>query len=179
MIRYQLRCTDGHGFEAWFRGSDDFEAQKARDLVSCPSCGSTRVEKALMAPAVSTARSRLERPDPPAVQGGADSATDKAGVSAAGLPAAQEAQAASPAPVASESGGRVAEIVEKLRALRTELMAKGENVGSAFPEEARKIHYGETEERGIYGAATREEVGELIDEGIAVLPLPVLPEDRN
>lgn len=168
MIRYQLRCTDGHAFEAWFRGSDDFEAQRARDLVACPACGSTHVEKALMAPAVSTARSRegrvLPTPAPAPVEAAVPDAP--AGPVATG-------------PIAAEASGRAAEILDKLRALRAELMAKGENVGSAFPEEARKIHYGEAEERGIYGAATREEAAELIEEGIPVLPLPVLPEDRN
>jgi hypothetical protein len=170
MIRYRLRCADGHAFEAWFRGFDDFEAQKARDLVACPACGSTHVEKALMAPAVSTARSREGRALPAPVAG-SDAAV------AADAP--MQAEAVASAPVGADPGGRAAEIMEKLRALRAELMAKGENVGSAFPEEARKIHYGEAEARGIYGAATREEAAELIEEGIPVLPLPVLPEDRN
>ncbi|WP_029058595.1 DUF1178 family protein [Stappia stellulata] len=175
MIRYQLRCTDGHAFEAWFRGSDDFEAQKGRGLVACPTCGSSDVEKALMAPAVSTARSREGRVTPAPV------ATPEAAVASdAPVPAGPVAsEPVASRPGTSEGGGRAAEILDKLRALRTELMARAENVGTAFPEEARKIHYGETEDRGIYGAATREEAAELIEEGIPVLPLPVLPEDRN
>lgn len=156
MIRYALSCKAGHAFEGWFRGLEDFDRQKAGGLLSCPFCGGPEVDKALMAPAVSTARRKEAR--------------------------AETMAASAPAPVpaiAAPRGPEQAALVEKLRALRAELTANAENVGAAFPEEARKIHYGEAEARGIYGAASREDIGELLEEGIAVMPLPVLPEDRN
>lgn len=166
MIRYALSCKAGHVFEGWFRGLEDFDRQKAGGLLSCPFCGGPEVDKALMAPAVSTARRKEARAE-----------TMAASVRQA---AGAEAAEAAPVPaIAAPRGPEQAALIEKLRALRAELTANAENVGAAFPEEARKIHYGEAEARGIYGAASREDIGELLEEGIAVMPLPVLPEDRN
>lgn len=168
MIRYALSCKAGHAFEGWFRGLEDFDRQKADGLLSCPFCGSSEVDKALMAPAVSTSRRKEARAE-----------TMAASVRQA---AAAEGTEAAPVPVPAIAAPRTPEqavLIEKLRALRAELTANAENVGAAFPEEARKIHYGEAEARGIYGAASREDIGELLEEGIAVMPLPVLPEDRN
>ncbi|MCC4244413.1 DUF1178 family protein [Stappia indica] len=166
MIRYALRCKAGHGFEGWFRGLEDFETQKATGLLACPACGSGEVDKALMAPAVSTARSKEAR-------------AEKAAASVRQAGAAEAAEPAQMPAIAAPRTPEQAALMEKLRALRAELTANAEDVGTAFPEEARKIHYGEAEARGIYGAASREDVGELLEEGIAVMPLPVLPEDRN
>lgn len=164
MIRYTLRCDAGHAFEGWFRGSDDFDMQRARGLVTCPTCGSSAVDKALMAPAVATARARAEIPAP--------AGPDRE-------PAPSSVPTPPPQVALSPSDAVRAQVIAQLRALKTELMAKAENVGTAFPEEARKIHYGEAEERGIYGAASREDVAELLDEGIDILPLPVLPDEHN
>lgn len=166
MIRYALSCKAGHGFEGWFRGLEDFERQKAGGLLSCPVCGGSEVDKALMAPAVSTSRRKEARAE----------------TVAASVRQAAAAEGAEPAQVPAIAAPRSPEqaaLIEKLRTLRAELTANAEDVGTAFPEEARKIHYGEAEARGIYGAASREDVGELLEEGIAVMPLPVLPEDRN
>ena len=52
MILYDIKCHDGHLFEAWFRDSDAFDKQRKSRTVACPDCGSTKVEKALMAPNV-------------------------------------------------------------------------------------------------------------------------------
>ena len=166
MIRYALCCKAGHGFEGWFRGLEDFETQKASGLLACPACGSGDVDKALMAPAVSTSRSKEAR-------------AEKAAASVRQAAAAEGAEPAQVPAIAAARSPEQAALMEKLRALRAELTANAEDVGAAFPEEARKIHYGEAEARGIFGAASREDVGELLEEGIAVMPLPVLPEDRN
>jgi len=72
-----------------------------------------------------------------------------------------------------------AEMVEKLREIKTHIEENSENVGDKFPEEARKIHYGETEARGIYGKATIEEASNLAEEGVNVMPIPELPEEKN
>ena len=196
MIRFSLHCDAGHDFEAWFRGNEDFEAQRGRGLVTCPACGTSSVEKALMAPAVSTARVREARLD--AVRQALSVAGSQQPQPSGALPvptagpqadAGASARAAvpletladAPSAAVSVTGTMKAQgdVVEKLRALRREMMANATDVGEAFPEEARKIHYGEAEARGIYGAASGEEVRELLDEGIAVLPLPSLPEDHN
>nr|WP_209003328.1 DUF1178 family protein [Stappia taiwanensis] len=177
-------CDAGHGFEGWFRNSADFETQSERGLLRCPVCGSDEVGKGLMAPAVSTARRREalseagKLPAAPQAEAPAQQAVVPAGDNAA--------PAAAPAPsvpvVRPEEGAMAemrAEVLSRLRELKQAVMTSAEDVGTAFPEEARKIHYGETEKRGIYGSASPDDVESLIDEGIAVLPLPVLPEDRN
>jgi hypothetical protein len=166
VIRYALCCKAGHAFEGWFRGLEDFEKQKASGFLACPACGSGDVDKALMAPAVSTSRSKEAR-------------AEKAAASVRQAAAAEGAEPAQVPAIAAARSPEQAALMEKLRALRAELTANAEDVGTAFPEEARKIHYGEAEARGIFGAASREDVGELLEEGIPVLPLPVLPEDRN
>jgi hypothetical protein len=165
LIRYALECEQEHGFEAWFRSSDDFERQQAAELLSCPVCGSHAVTRALMAPAVSTSRKRAEIAAAAAVP------------KPATVPEAAPSPAA-PMPVALPDP-RAAALAEMVRQLRRHVEENGENVGPRFPEEARKIHYGETDARGIYGQASRDEVEALLDEGIEVHALPVLPQDRN
>jgi hypothetical protein len=187
LIRYALECGEEHGFEAWFRSSDDFERQQAAELLSCPVCGSHAVTRALMAPAVSTSRKRAE------IAATIAAATPAAGTSAgtsAGQSAAAPAAAGSAATVpalvptaepvpAVMADPRAQALAEMLRQLRRHVEENAENVGSRFPEEARKIHYGETDARGIYGQASRDEVEALVEEGIEVHALPILPEDRN
>lgn len=156
MIRYQLKCRKGHQFEAWFRSSDDFDAQAKRKHVACPTCGSTSVSKAIMAPSVAkSTRSRKSAPDHPAAPAGAGSETVQ-------LANTEQRQ-----------------MTAMMRALRDEVLAQSEYVGPRFAEEARRIHNEETPARGIYGEATRDEVRELSDDGIDVFPLPVLPDDKN
>ncbi len=71
------------------------------------------------------------------------------------------------------------EVVTKIREIKQHIEKNSENVGDKFPEEARKIHYGESEARGIYGKASVEEAIELAEEGVNVVPIPELPEDKN
>ena len=163
MIKYSVQCQKGHGFEAWFQNSDAFGKQTKRGLVACPDCGSTKVTKALMAPHVSTATRRKGGRSAPAVS--RDLAT---------TPAVKSQQT-----VAAPAVALPAEMTEMLRRIRREVEAKAEYVGPNFAEEARKIHYDEAPERGIYGEASLDDVKALHDEGIDCLPLPVLPEDRN
>lgn len=172
MIRYTLVCDTKHGFEGWFRNSDDFESQRARQLVTCPVCGSAKVEKGLMAPAVSTARSREARGLVPPAQ-----------------PQGPQEPSAPPAPKSVDTplqpsallpgDVRQKEIVEAFRQARARIIENSENVGTGFADEARKIHYGEAEERSIYGETTPKDAVDLMEEGISVMPLPELPEDKN
>jgi hypothetical protein len=160
MIKYALVCDKGHDFESWFADSAAYDKQRKRKLVTCPVCDSVKVEKALMAPRIATKKSRR-----PAV------------APAAETPAAPPVPQV-PAPVAMVSPQEM-EFRTKLKELRDHIVKTAENVGAKFPEEARKMHYGETEHKSIYGVATPQEAKDLLDEGIECHPLPVLPEDRN
>ena len=179
MIRYALVCDKHHEFESWFANSAAYDKQAGRGLVTCPLCGSAKVEKALMTP-------RLGRSDSPAHrETRAESHPESAGEphQAQEAPAQQPAEAApgaaaSPAPVAMMNP-QEQELRKKLRELRDHLVKNAENVGQRFPEEARKMHYGETEHRSIYGVASAQDAEALHEEGIAISALPVLPDDRN
>ena len=160
MIRYALACEQGHAFETWFQNSAASDRQAARSLISCPICGSTKVTKALMTPQISGAKKR----DDPA--------------RAAGGRAPPVPPQATPAPVAMVSP-QEREFRKKLKELREHLVKNADYVGQKFPEEARKMHYGEVEHRSIYGEATSEQAKELHEEGIEFHPLPVLPDERN
>jgi hypothetical protein len=157
MIRYNLRCERGHGFESWFQSSGAYDSQVKRKLVSCPDCGSVKVEKAIMAPRiVGKSKSR---------------AVEAENVIAAESPA----ETAAPLMMAPQE----AELRAKLKELRDHVTKHADNVGEKFPTEARKMHYGDIEHRPIYGEASPDEARSLIEEGIEVTPLPVLAGDRN
>ena len=163
MIRYSLRCEHDHTFESWFQDSSAYDTQVKRKLVSCPLCGSHGIEKAIMAPRIVSKKGR-ERAEPVAAP--------------APVPAAPEtpATAAGPTPLVM---AQERELRAKLKELRDHIVKNADNVGEKFPNEARKMHYGEIEHRPIYGEASPEEAKSLIEEGVEVSPLPVLPEDRN
>jgi hypothetical protein len=135
MIVYNLRCAKDHVFEAWFRDSTAYDDQAAAGEVECPSCGSSKITKAPMAPNIAT--SRETKPDGPTVS--------------------------------------AKEVMTKLRELRTEVEKNSDHVGEKFPEEARKIHYGEAEKRNIHGDATADEARELSDEGVEFGVIPWVP----
>jgi hypothetical protein len=153
MIRYNLRCEKGHAFESWFQSSAAYESQEKRNLVSCPACGSVKVERAIMAPQIVSKKRREQ---------------------AAPAPADATASESTPLLMAQER-----ELRAKLKELRDHIVKNADNVGDRFPNEARKMHYGDIEHRPIYGEASAEEARALIDEGVEVSPLPVLPDDRN
>ena len=162
MIRYSLVCERKHDFEVWFKNSADYDKQAKRGLVSCPACGSAKVEKALMAPSLERgkkkgAKAPMAEVEPPA---------------AAPAPSEEKTSVAMVSPQEKEFRA-------KLKELRDHLTKNAENVGGKFPEEARKMHYGEKEHRSIYGEASPQEAKELLDEGVELHPLPVLPDERN
>ena len=139
MIRYALACGAGHDFEGWFGGSDDFDAQSARGLVSCPACGSPEVRKQIMAPAVVTSKGKAE----------------------------------------TATGPSREMMLEMASQVRRHVEDNFDNVGDAFAREARAIHEGRSEERGIYGEATLREARELLEDGVPVAPLPQVPPERQ
>jgi hypothetical protein len=161
MIRYSLVCDKGHDFESWFADSAAYDKQAKRKLVACPHCGSAKVDKAIMAPRLAGSKKANVPVESPAIE----------------APAAVPAPAA-PAPVAMLSP-QERELRSKLKELRDHLTKNADNVGKKFPEQARKMHYGETEHRSIYGEASPEDAKALAEEGIEFHPLPILPDDRN
>lgn len=157
MIHYQLRCAAGHEFDGWFKDSESFDKLCKTGLVECTQCGSTQVERALMAPAIT--KGRKEAAPPPA----------------------KPAEAPVPAPVAAPGGQRVAagpmpaQLLAMLQRLRNEVEKTCDYVGPNFAEEARRIHNGEAEARGIYGEATEAEAESLAEEGIEIARIPWVP----
>jgi hypothetical protein len=164
MIRYSLVCERKHEFEIWFQNSADYDKQSKRGLVSCPACGSEKVEKALMAPSLGRGTKKKSR--------------SEIAVPAEAPAVETPAPAESKAPVAMMSP-QEREFRSKLKELRDHLTKNADNVGGKFPEEARKMHYGESEHRSIYGEASPKEAKELADEGIEFHPLPMLPDEHN
>jgi len=155
MIRYTLSCEKQHTFESWFADSAAYDKQAKRKLVACPECGSTKVEKAIMSPSLATSKQRMMPEEKPA----APTTTDTA-------------------PVAMLSP-QERELRSKLKELRDHLTKNADNVGAKFPEEARKMHYGEIEHRSIYGEASPQDAKALAEEGIEFHPLPILPDEQN
>jgi hypothetical protein len=163
MIRYALVCAKGHSFESWFQSSAAYDKQAKQKLVSCPVCGTPKVEKEIMSPRLAGTRRREQMPAPPNETASARTSQD--------TPVATT-------PVAMVSP-QERELRKKLKELREHLTSNADYVGQKFPEEARKMHYGEVDHRSIYGEATPEDARKLHEEGIEFHPLPVLPEERN
>jgi hypothetical protein len=156
MIVFELQCEGaGHRFEGWFGSSDQFAEQQQRGLVTCPQCGSDRVIKAPMAPALGRKGNQQAAPE----AGGAKPKVPMAG--GALPPEAAVALAA-------------------MARLQAEALKKSRWVGERFAEVSRQMHYGEREIEVVHGQATRDEAESLLDEGIAVtpLPFPVAPPDE-
>jgi hypothetical protein len=158
MIKYALICDADHTFESWFPDSASYDKQVKRGLVACPICDSVKVSKAIMAPNV--ARKDKDR----VAVANDDTATLPAAAPAQNIALLDEQQ--------QQLRGMIRELHEKI-------VANSDDVGENFPEEARKMHEGETPARSIRGKASFEEARELLEEGIPVLPIPDLPEERN
>jgi len=169
MIRYALVCAKGHAFESWFPSSAAYDKQAKRGLVTCPTCGVSKVEKAIMAPKLAGTKKRGAAP--------AVAATPEVPASDAPAPVANDTPVAMMSP--QMMSPQEHELRQKLKELREHLTKNSDYVGKKFPEEARKMHYGETDHRSIYGEASLKDAKELHDEGIEFHPLPVLPDERN
>jgi hypothetical protein len=156
MILYRLRCSDGHEFESWFKDSKSYERQEKKSLIDCPVCGGAKIERAVMAPRLGKGGKTKDIEAPPA---------------------------AVPAPTPSPEQQQMAalarhmpkELREALLKVREQVEKNCEPVGDKFAEEARKIHYGESDKRGIYGETSEEEAEALAEEGIEFGRLPWIP----
>jgi hypothetical protein len=163
MIHYQLRCTAEHQFDGWFRDSAAFEAQAKAGLVECPVCGGTQVERALMAPALprkGNARRTVAAPQP------------QPEAAPAAPPEGQQITTVAPPAMP-------AEVRAALQKLRAEVEKNCDYVGPNFADEARRIHRGESDRRGIYGETTPDQAEALADEGIEVARVPWLPRSDS
>lgn len=153
MIKYTLVCDAGHDFESWFASGESYDAQARRGFVVCPFCQSAKVSKAVMAPHVA----RTDRD--------------------AKIPARPQDPPAPPQLAMLDERQR--ELRGMIRELREKMIATSDDVGESFPEEARKMHDGETPVRSIRGKASFDEARSLLEDGVPVLPIPDLPEERN
>lgn len=152
MILYQLHCEEDHTFEAWFRDSAAYDEQAKRGHVECPYCGTTKVAKAPMAPHLASSRNSDAEPANERISEPASDAEH------------------------TERAHQVAQkILNAVGEIRDYAEKNLENVGEEFAEEARKIHHGESEERGIYGRATEDEARELEEDGVEFVRLPGTP----
>src|ERR1700679_2309240 len=144
MIKYALGLPERHAFESWFSDSASYDKQRKRGFVACPECGSTRVDKAIMAPAVV----------------GGDRATVQA----------------VPELVVDDRRRQAREFFLRMR---REIEANTDDVGAKFPDMARAIHFGDEPERAIRGRASLAEAKSLLEDGVGVLPLPMLGDELN
>lgn len=183
MLVLNLACSHDHRFEGWFGSNADFQSQTERGLLSCPVCADPSVRRMPSAPHLNVSHLRAEggvaaqHERVKAEQGGAVG-PDRGGVPA-GNPGHSSAVAPAP-PVAAQPIQAGLDPQQQLQRLKAQLMqavqhvmASTEDVGTQFAEEARRIHYGESEERGIRGQATPDEAAALEDEGISVIALPL------
>ena len=161
MILYRLRCSKGHEFESWFKDSKTYERQEKKSLIGCAVCGDGKVSRAPMAPRLGkgTKKGEVEQPAAPAAP-------------PSPAPAPEQQQ------MAALAKHMPKELREALLKVRTEVEKNCEHVGDKFAEEARKIHYGESDKRGIYGETSDEEAEALAEEGIEFGRLPWLPRNH-
>ncbi len=157
MIVFDLECREGgHRFEGWFGSSDQFADQQARGLLCCPECGSADVGKAVMAPSLARKGNQMVEARPRAASKGAESVSN--------------------APMSPEA----AQMMRKLAKMQAEALKQSRWVGDSFADKAKAMHYGEQAHESIHGEATLEQAKDLLEEGIAVapLPFPVIPPDK-
>ena len=165
MIKYALICDQGHTFESWFSNAQGYETQVKRGFVECPTCQTKQVSKAMMAPSVSTSRRK-------------EAIRAQAAMQATAAPAAPAAPPETAQPVALLDEGQQA-LRAMVRELHQKLTENSTDVGDRFATEARDMQSGDAPMRPIHGRATLEEAKSLIEEGVPVMPLPSLPDERN
>ncbi|MRU14590.1 DUF1178 family protein [Roseovarius sp. A21] len=146
MIQFTLKCDKDHRFDSWFQSSDAFDKLKAAGMVACTHCGSTNVDKAMMAPSVQASRGKPEAPG-------------------AAAPETAPGPLSTPANPAEQA----------MTDLRKKIEDNADYVGMNFAREARDIHDGLSPERAIYGEAKPDEARKLIEDGVPVAPLPFVP----
>ena len=165
MIVFDLKCRNGHQFEAWFNSASNFERLRKAGHVACAICGSSRVERAVVAPRISTSKKKAKGESKAVV---AENATEKPAPAKGGL--------TGPGRYATDpAAAKATDLMKQLSELRVQIEKNCDYVGKRFPEEARKMHYGETPKRSIYGEATDGEARQLAEEGVEFSRIPWTP----
>jgi hypothetical protein len=171
-----LQCGQQHTFEGWFGSEDDFQSQLTRDLVQCPMCGNAQITKKLSAPRFNLGKAVAPTSASESATASKNEANTAPASSASTELVAQTAKSSQTQQVAQRPN-LPTEVAEAMQAAWLEVakhvMANTEDVGSSFTSEARKIHYGEADERAIRGHATPDQTMELLEEGIDVMPMPI------
>lgn len=185
MIKFALGCENEHEFEGWFDSNHEYSRLQKQGLVTCPICNSVKVEKLLMAPAIPK-KSNIVAPAQMISDGASNDNNSELSlkipvdIKGAIAPLENSITTAVAVPeLPAHLSDAHSEMVEKIRDFKKHVIDNTEDVGENFVEEARKIHFGESEKRGIHGKANLEEAIELVEEGIEVMPIPELPEDKN
>jgi hypothetical protein len=155
MIVFNLGCESGHRFEGWFGSTEEFDRQRQRGMLECPVCGVKAVSRLPSAPRLNLVSTGMAEP---------------AGETSPSPPATEEESATRARMLAAQIA-----FYQHMR----QMLDRSDDVGGRFAEEARRIHYKETPERQIHGVATREETAELLEEGVAVLPLPFILKRKD
>jgi len=157
MISFDLKCSRAHVFEAWFRSSDDYERQKARQLLLCPVCGDMDVGKAVMAPSIPAKGNQRA------------------------VPAAPRGEIAVNMPAGSGAPDQMKALLGALAEAQAKALETSQWVGASFSEKARSMHYGEIDHSAIHGTASADEARAMIEEGLAIAPLlvPIVPPDQT
>ncbi len=166
MIVFDLKCRNGHLFEAWFNSAENFERLRKAGHVSCAVCGASKVEKALQAPRITSSKKKGSRATVAAAEAPPPAAPSETALNGPGRYANDPA------------AGKATELMQQLAELRVQIEKNCDYVGKRFPEEARKIHYGEAPKRNIYGEASDVEARSLAEEGVEFARIPWAPR-RN
>ena len=189
MILYSLVCDQKHTFDSWFRNSTAYDRMAEAGVLSCPLCGSSHVSKALTAPYVSTRGRLRERERSFDADGSGTNETVKDGyggtsVGSSGKTADSVADGSGSGMPEGSGQGDVQILTDGDRARRQVVSCVRrlvrdhcDYVGTKFAEEARKMHYGESEPRPIYGEASLQESQKLQDEGVSFVCLPFPKEN--
>lgn len=162
MIRYTLKCSEGHSFESWFKSAAAFETLQGAGQLSCVHCGSEQVSKSIMSPQISTTRATQASPAPETVEN-----------APAALPAVQDEL-----PKQMPDTTIATDKATDLENMRTHVEQNSDYVGSDFVREARAMHDGETPARSIHGEAKFEEAKALVENGVPVMALPFVPKRK-
>lgn len=178
MIKFSLKCGHDHVFDGWFRDGAAYDDQASGGHIECPACGDRAIRKAPMAPSIARSRGSATETGDGKEQGGSVGQDGAASVNAADGPLASRESAGE---LSSETKGngdnaqRMASsdrVRELLHAVKRHIEKNCDYVGDRFADEARRIHYGEADKRGIYGEASAEEAQDLQEEGIDISQIP-------
>lgn len=196
MIVFDLQCHEnGHVFEGWFGSSKDFDEQCEKGLLACPLCGDLNVSKAVMAPNIGrkgnqqcesaqrdVAPGNAAQSENHAKTAAASKNNDRPGKTLANQPENKPEQTAADAPAQSPAPSEIKALLSALAKAQAKALSQSKWVGRDFADQARAMHYGETDKEQIHGEASPAEASQLVEEGVDLMPLPLPvqpPEKKN